>query len=159
MSVGHAWAIDNLQVKYKSPNSDSVLQCKEVPNQSGEQFTLEAGDYLTKISGSWGRQAPDYPKEEIITLQFHTHKGVTSKVFGGGSGKQQVEPFTLEAPEGQEIIGFFGIHGGRQDILTSLGIYLKPVEEPAPAPPKPETTDSQSALMFDGVDDYVSLPH
>ncbi len=160
ISVGHAWAIDNLQVTYKSPDSSSVLRCKESPNQSGEEFSLEAGDYLTKISGSWGRQAPDYPKEEIITLQFHTHKGVSSKVFGGGSGKQQVEPFTLEAPEGQEIIGFFGSHGGRQDILTSLGIYLKPVEEIAPAPEEPTEPDSNlsTAITFDGKKDYVDIP-
>jgi len=160
ISAWHAWAIDNLQVKYKSPNFDSVVRCKQSPNQSGEQFSLEAGDYLTKISGTWGRQAPNYPKEEIITVQFHTHKGVSSKVFGGGSGKQQVEPFTLEAPEGQEIIGFFGNHGGRQDILTSLGIYLKPVEEPAPAPeeqPDPSSNLS-TAITFDGKKDYIDIP-
>ncbi|NET60575.1 MAG: hypothetical protein F6K47_31895, partial [Symploca sp. SIO2E6] len=156
--VWHAWAIDNIEVKIQSGNSSYDFRCKPLSKKSGEEFNLETGDYLTKISGTWGRQAPGYPKEEIITLQFHTHKGITSKVFGGGSGKQEVESFSLEAPEGQEIIGIFGIHGGRQDLLTSLGIYLKPVEESALVTPKEERTHSNSALTFNGTSDYISVP-
>ncbi|NER96647.1 MAG: hypothetical protein F6J86_22850, partial [Symploca sp. SIO1B1] len=143
ISVWHAWAIGNIIVNIQSSANSYVLRCKQPPSPEGEEFNLEAGDYLTKVSGTWGRQAPGYPKEEIITLQFHTYKGVTSKVFGGGSGKQEVEPFSLEAPEGQEIIGFFGVYGGRQDVLTSLGIYLRPVEEPTPVPEEPTTTEQE----------------
>ncbi|NEQ69738.1 MAG: hypothetical protein F6K21_30455, partial [Symploca sp. SIO2D2] len=160
ISVWHAWAIGNIIVNIQSGANSYVLRCKQPPSPSGEEFNLEAGDYLTKVSGTWGRQAPGYPKEEIITLQFHTYKGVTSKVFGGGSGKQEVEPFSLEAPEGQEIIGFFGIYGGRQDVLTSLGIYLRPAEETASAPEKPTESSSNlsTALTFDGKKDYVDIP-
>ncbi|MDJ1184773.1 lamin tail domain-containing protein [Roseofilum casamattae] len=117
-NLSHAWAINNIQVGYDTSDSASSFNGK---------FVIEPGDYLTKITGGWGRQAPGYPDDEIITLQLHTHNGVTSQVFGGGSGQSQTRPFSLEAPTGQEIIGCFGIRGGRQNLLLSLGVYLQPV--------------------------------
>ena len=71
--------------------------------------------------------APGRPKQEIVTIQFETKKGVKSPVFGGKHGKQEVDPFVLEAPEGQEIIGFFGSYGGGQNLLVRLGIYCQTV--------------------------------
>ncbi|MEM9926623.1 MAG: cyanobactin biosynthesis PatC/TenC/TruC family protein [Cyanobacteria bacterium P01_D01_bin.50] len=93
-----------------------------------KEFSIEAGDYLTQVSGTWGQQSPNHPKEAIISIQFQTHNGVTSGVFGGESPHKQVEPFAFTAPNGYAICGFFGATG-RKDILARLGIYLQPIEE------------------------------
>lgn len=60
---------------------------------------------------------PGRPKQEIVTIQFETKKGVKSPVFGGKHGKQEVDPFVLEAPEGQEIIGLFGLSYARDGMI------------------------------------------
>ncbi|BAY25488.1 hypothetical protein NIES2100_52940 [Calothrix sp. NIES-2100] len=144
VSMMVAWAIGTLQVEYEDVGSSpaEIYSTTSVGSGGGNkvQVSLAPGDYITKITGSWGRQAPGYPKEEIITLQFETQKGVKSQVFGGGSGKQEVEPFVFEAPAGHEIIGFFGAHGGPQDLLIRLGVYSRPVEViSTPSQPQPET--------------------
>ncbi|MEM9217767.1 MAG: LamG-like jellyroll fold domain-containing protein, partial [Cyanobacteria bacterium P01_F01_bin.150] len=158
----HAWAIDRIQVEYENTVTTpiEVYTVTSGDPVSGDQFQLEAEDYISKVTGTWGRQAPGYPKEEIITLQFHTHKGKVSPLFGGQSGTQEVESFELEAPDGQEIIGFWGAHGGRQNLLIRLGVYLRPAindsKDVVPTPmPKPA-----SAVTFANTtspSDYVMV--
>ncbi|MBK1987689.1 hypothetical protein A0J48_009095 [Sphaerospermopsis aphanizomenoides BCCUSP55] len=129
--LNEAWAISRLQVEYENVASTpgTTYQTEIVGSGGGnrKEVSIQPGDYLTKISGTWGRQAPGYPKEEIITIQFETKNGIKSPLFGGGSGNSEVEPFVLEAPEGQEIIGFFGSHGGPQNLLVRLGIYCQAI--------------------------------
>ena len=88
--------------------------------------------------------APGRPKKEIVTIQFETKKGVKSPVFGGKHGKQEVDPFVLEAPEGQEIIGFFGSYGGGQNLLVRLGIYCQTVTTLAKLEPSNPQTPSNN---------------
>ncbi len=88
--------------------------------------------------------APGRPKQEIVTIQFETKKGVKSPVFGGKHGKQEVDPFVLEAPEGQEIIGFFGSYGGGQNLLVRLGIYCQTVTTLAKLEPSNPQTPSNN---------------
>nr|WP_217385575.1 cyanobactin biosynthesis PatC/TenC/TruC family protein [Dolichospermum sp. UHCC 0259] len=131
ISLNASWAIGTLQVKYENLSStpSETYNSERFGSGGGDivTFSIEPGNYLTKINAAWGRQAPDHPKEEIITIQFETKNGVKSQVFGGASGKAEVESFVLEAPKGQEIIGFFGDHGGRQDLFLRLGIYCQPI--------------------------------
>ncbi len=125
------WVIDNIQVQYQNlaNNPPELYESIAAGNQGGSfgEFSLAAGDYITGVLGTWGRQAPGYPKEEIVSLQFQTDKGVTSKVFGAGNSNNEVEPFSFEAPQGYEIIGFFGAYGSHQNALVRLGVYLQPV--------------------------------
>ncbi len=88
--------------------------------------------------------APGRLKQEIVTIQFETKKGVKSPVFGGKHGKQEVDPFVLEAPEGQEIIGFFGSYGGGQNLLVRLGIYCQTVTTLAKLEPSNPQTPSNN---------------
>ena len=88
--------------------------------------------------------APGRPKQEIVTIQFETKKGVKSPVFGGKHGKQEVDPFVLEAPEGQEIIGFFGSYEGGQNLLARLGIYCQTVTTLAKLEPSNPQTPSNN---------------
>ncbi|GAX36560.1 LamG-like jellyroll fold domain-containing protein [Nodularia sp. NIES-3585] len=128
LRVKAGWAVDNIQVEYETLDTTGAETYLSPACGGGGgnlvEFSLDADDYITEVIGSWGRQAPDYPKQEIVTLQFKTHKGVTSPVMGGGNAKKDVEPFSLKAPPDCEIIGFFGEHG---NTLYNLGIYLQPV--------------------------------
>ncbi len=146
--VNAGWAIDALQVEYENPVSipGETYLSDLVGGRGGTkgEFSIPAGDYLTKISGTWGMSAPGRPKQEIVTIQFETKKGVKSPVFGGKHGKQEVEPFVLEAPEGQEIISFFGSYG---DLLVRLGIYCQTVTTLAKREPSnPQTPPNNEAV-------------
>ncbi|WP_071187587.1 LamG-like jellyroll fold domain-containing protein [Trichormus sp. NMC-1] len=151
VSMNVAWAITRLQVEYENIASTPAQTYLTAIVGSGggnrKEVSIQPGDYLTKISGTWGRQAPGYPKEEIITIQFETKQGIKSPIFGGESGRTEVEPFVLEAPEGQEIIGFFGSHGGPQDLLVRLGIYCQPTSIPENQQPTEPVQPTESSVI------------
>jgi|GEM_PF-6011253 len=146
------WAVKQIPVKsdtvVKTPSETYVSIDAGGKGGTPAQFLLEPDDYITEIVGSWGRQAPGYPQQGIVTLQFKTNKGITSQVFGGGNPQKQVEPFSLKAPQDHEIIGFFGEHGNQ---LYSLGVYLKPTAtlslKPNSSPtPTPNISDTPKPI-------------
>jgi len=127
------WAINQIQVEYEhlaTTPAETYLSAAYGSNGgSPGKFVLHPDDYITEVIGSWGRQASGYPKEEIISIQFKTHQGISSQVWGGVNATKEVEPFSFKAPEGYQIIGFFGAYGSHQNCLVRLGVYLKPVTE------------------------------
>lgn len=124
------WALDSIQVQYENLGNSPAQTYESIVagGTGGEvgEFRVEAGDYLTEIVGTWGKRAPEYPQQDIVTLQFKTHNGVESQIFGGSHSQKEVESFTFKAPQGYEIIGFFGAHGGEPNVLIRLGVYVKP---------------------------------
>ena len=141
LKIQGGWAIDKIQVQYENlathpPEIYNSLALVD-PGGSASLFDLENDDYLVAVSGSWGAQASGYPKEEIITLQFNTHHGKQSQVFGGGNPQKQVEPFLFTAPAGYAIVGFFGASGSHQNCLVRLGVYLQPVQQEIRVPRVP----------------------
>ncbi|MEH2425091.1 MAG: LamG-like jellyroll fold domain-containing protein [Nostoc sp.] len=135
VSLSSGWAVDRIQVQYELATNPAETYDSDAFGGKGgglTSFRLATGDYLTSVSGTWGAQAPGYPREEIISLQFHTHQGNQSQVFGGGNSQKQVEPFTLVAPEGSEIIGFFGACGSHQNGLVRVGLYTRPIQTATP---------------------------
>nr|AXN93576.1 ORF2 [Cylindrospermum moravicum CCALA 993] len=169
--VNAGWAINKIQVQYENTAASppEIYDSPAFGREGGtlSEFRLEAGDYLTGVSGSWGAGSPGHPKTEIITLQFHTHKGIKSQEFGGGNPQKQVEPFSLVAPEGWEIVGFFGACGDPDNCLARLGVYsTTPVTAAPLAAVKPEKLQPgipsmaqvpQSVLEFDGQNNCVNL--
>ncbi|MCC5669245.1 hypothetical protein LC653_36755 [Nostoc sp. CHAB 5784] len=130
INVSASWAVDKIQVQYENPATNPPeVYTSEAFGGAGDlsTFALATGDYLTSVSGTWGAQSSGYAKEDIISIQFHTHQGNQSQVFGGENSQKQVEPFTLGAPEGSEIIGFFGAYGSARNVLARLGIYTRPI--------------------------------
>jgi cyanobactin cluster PatC/TenC/TruC protein len=144
-----ACAIDALQVEYENLATQPP-QIYQSPSYGGNgggyaEFRIYSGDYLTKISGTWGKQSPKDPYEDIVSLQFHTSQGASSRIFGGENPNKEVESFEFTAPEGYEIIGFFGSVGSR-NILARLGVYLQAIEssnEPVEVSTKPVTVNPQ----------------
>lgn len=129
------WAIDNIQVQYENiaknpPETYESVAYGGSGGQAGE-FSIEAGDYITGILGTWGKEGSNYPQQDIITLELQTYKGVKSQVFGGSSGEKEVASFSLEAPPNYEIIGFFGAHApnpvSNNVVLVRLGAYIRRV--------------------------------
>ncbi len=127
--INGGWAIDTIQVEYEDIASNSEKTYMSIVGGKGKgnpnKFSIERGDYLTKVIGTWGRQAPGYPKEEIISLQFETHKGVKSPIFGGGNPQKEVKSFVFEAQANHEIVGFLGAYGGHQNALVRFGVYCQ----------------------------------
>lgn len=160
--VHAAWAIDALQAEYEDLGTQppeaysSTLAGKR--GNSPKEWTIEPGDYLTEVSGSWGRQTPGHPKETIISIQFQTRNGVTSRIFGGDNPRKVVEPFTLTAPEGYAISGFFGATNGK-NLLARLGVYLQSIEELTAEPSSSEqSTATQSTSTSAGKGSSKSEP-
>lgn len=124
------WAIGTIQVQYENlaTSPPEVYDSPAYGSHGGSacEFSLEDGDYLKSVFGEWGAQAPNYPREEIISLQFQTQQGKQSRRFGGG-GPRQVESFNFVAPEGYEIVGFWGATGSYMNNLVRLGVYLRPI--------------------------------
>ena len=156
LQIQGGWAIDKIQVQYENPltHPPDVYDSPAFGGIGGDanRFDLENDDYLVSVSGTWGAQAPGYPNEEIITLQFHTHQGKQSQVFGGGNSQKQVEPFLFTAPADYAIVGFFGACGSHQNCLVRLGVYVQP------AVPH-ESRAARAVLVFDGQDDYLEIPN
>ncbi|MFB2922858.1 RICIN domain-containing protein [Aerosakkonema sp. BLCC-F2] len=129
--IHSAWAVDKLQIQYENiaTNTPQTYESAAFGGPGGGygEFSLLPGDYLTAVYGTWGREAPGYPKEDIVTLQFKSNKGLKSAVFGGSNSEKEVDSFAFEAPPGYEIVGFFGAYGGNYNVLVRLGVYLKPV--------------------------------
>ncbi|MGB6300438.1 MAG: LamG-like jellyroll fold domain-containing protein, partial [Rivularia sp. (in: cyanobacteria)] len=157
-------AIDALQVEYENlaTQPPSLYQSIKAGGNGGtyKEWSINSGEYLTKISGTWGSQGgANDPYEDIISLQFHTQKGTSSPIFGGEYPLKKVEPFEFVAPEGYEIIGFFGAVGSR-NILVRLGVYLRPIvaiTQPGEAVTKPQYVNPQPVLSFDGIQDYIQV--
>ena len=126
------WAVDKIQVEYENPatNPPTVYFSEAVGGTGGKKstsFALGAGDYLTSVSGKLGTRISTSSKKEILSIQFHTNQGNQSDVYGGDKSQKQVEEFKLDAPEGSEIIGFFGAYGSEGNVLVQLGIYTRPI--------------------------------
>lgn len=125
ITVHAAWAVDLLTVQYEGPGQEAAVVTPPTgkTNLPPQKFEVPEGDQLVAVHVGCGAQAPGYPKNEIITLQFETRKGIKSSVFGGGSGHAQVTVFVLRAPEGQHITGLHGATGGAKNLLIRLGAY------------------------------------
>jgi len=127
------WAIDNIQVQYENiaQNPPETYESVAGGGSGGEagEFSIEAGDYITGVVGTWGKEGSHYPQQDIITLQLQTYKGVKSQVFGGSGSEKEAASFSLEAPPNYEIIGFFGAHArnpvSNTDVLVRLGAYIR----------------------------------
>jgi hypothetical protein len=181
ISLSSGGAVDKIQVQYENSatNPAEIYYSQAFGGGGGglTTFSIAPGDYLTSITGTWGAQAAGYPREEIISLQFHTHQGNHSQVFGGANPQKQVEPFTLVAREGSEIIGLFGAYGSHQNALVRLGLYTQPVQSATGTPQinptvNPPTDSTQPGVgnqgqlqletavpMFDGQTNYIEIPH
>ena len=157
LMVNSYWGIDALQVEYENHTTQppSLYQSIKVGGNGGayKEWSINNGDYITKVSGTWGRQGPKNPQHDINTLQFHTHKGTSSPIFGGENPNKEVEPFEFIAPEGYEIIGFFGATSTR--LLVRLGVYLRPIlaiTQPGEGADSLLTTGSQGTSTQSGTE-------
>ena len=73
-------------------------------------FTLQPGEYITGISGKYGRF--------VDSIQIHTNLRVSPR-YGGSGGSAE---YIYEAPSGWEIAGFCGRSG---DVIDAIGVVLR----------------------------------
>jgi predicted flap endonuclease-1-like 5' DNA nuclease len=127
------WFVDSIQVGYV----DAAGAMQTLPGIGGHgdevhSFTLEDDEYLVGVSG---RSA-----QYLDNIRFHTNKRV-SPTYGGEGGAVE---YSFLAPEGSEVVGFFG----RADwYIDAIGIVVRdlpataertsaPVKEATPAKPE-----------------------
>lgn len=167
LRVSGGWGLDRIQVQYEhlTPTPTEVYDSPEYGRQGGTpgEFSLEIGDYLTVVSGEWGTGAPGYPREEIVSLQFQTYQGKQSQVFGGGNSQKQVEPFSFLAPDGYEIVGFFGACHSTQGNLVRIGVYLHPIHQDSratalPVQPTVSIPNNSKIKLKSWKGDYLHRP-
>ncbi|GIV69235.1 jacalin-like lectin [Caldilinea sp.] len=133
--VTYGWFVDSIQVAYA--DADGNLQALPGIGGHGERehlFILDADEYLVGVSGRSGAY--------VDSIRFHTNKRV-SPTFGGEGGEVE---FTLLAPEGSEVVGFFG----RADwYIDAIGILTRPLPmtvETAPQTQLIETSVAPASL-------------
>ncbi|MFN3334906.1 MAG: jacalin-like lectin [Caldilinea sp.] len=121
------WFVDSIQVGYV----DAAGAMRALPGIGGHgdevhSFTLEDDEYLVGISGRSARY--------LDSIRFHTNKRV-SPTYGGEGG--EAEYFFL-APEGSEVVGFFG----RADwYIDAIGIVARSL--PVSAVSAPATDEAK----------------
>lgn len=101
--------IDGLQLVYRDANG-ATIEMDHVGGHSGlhHAVTLEAGEYLTGVSGRCGRY--------IDSIRFHTNLRTTDQ-FGGPGGEDE---YRFEVAAGSEIVGFVGRAGWFVDQLGAI---------------------------------------
>ena len=129
--VTYGWFVDSIQVAYT--DADGNLQALPGIGGHGERehlFILDADEYLVGVSGRSGAY--------VDSIRFHTNKRV-SPTFGGEGGEVE---FTLLAPEGSEVVGFFG----RADwYIDAIGILTQPLPVTAETPPQTQLLEASGA--------------
>jgi len=118
--------VNSIQLSYIN-GSDTSVSLEKIGGEGGDAsvFELQEGEYITGVSGCAG----DFI--DRVTIQTNLR---TSDDFGGNGG---IETFTLSAPQGHAVIGFYGTAGW---FIDSLGLITAPIpviEEPVELPPVP----------------------
>lgn len=110
----HGRLIDSIQLVCEIPDGER----HELPAHGGgggqlSVFTLDRDEFLTGISGTYGAS--------VDTIRLHTNKQ-TSAPFGGANTSGGPANYLYEAPEGYEIVGFWGRSG---DMIDAIGIIFR----------------------------------
>ncbi len=102
--------IDSIEITYITENK--VTKSDRHGGGGGDKnvFNLDDDEYIIKISGKYGNK--------VDSLIIQTNKRTLKKCGKDGGDVN----FSYEAPEGMEIIGFFG-HAG--DTLDSIGVIIR----------------------------------
>lgn len=101
--------VDSLQMVVKLDKGTYELARHGGSGGARSEFNLSEGEYITQISGSYGGK--------VDSILFGTNKR-TSKEYGGEGGCAH---YSYEAPEGYEIVGFYGRSGS---LIDAVGIVL-----------------------------------
>ncbi len=105
--------VDAVQVLYQQADGRTVLGPRHGGSGGRENaLRLDSDEYITGISGRYG--------EQIDSIRIQTNKR-TSPLFGGSGGNRD---YRIEAPQGNQAIGFIGRSG---DYLDAIGLLSVPV--------------------------------
>ncbi|BAM00996.1 MULTISPECIES: DUF4332 domain-containing protein [Caldilinea] len=129
--VTHGWFVDSIQIAYV--DAEGNLQALPGIGGHGEHehlFILDADEYLIGVSGRSGAY--------VDSIRFHTNKRV-SPTYGGAGGEVD---FSFLAPEGSEVVGFFG----RADwYIDAIGILTRSLPTAVEAAPRAKQIEAAAA--------------
>ncbi|MGD9675700.1 MAG: jacalin-like lectin [Candidatus Bipolaricaulia bacterium] len=117
--------IDQIEITWHSKQGDS----KSSPGFGGQggdrsEVLVPHDDYLTKITGTiaWVHEG-ETMRDQVVSLRLVRRSGAGSEEEYGNPGPV---PFSLECPEGYQILGIFGRSGKE---LDALGVYIDRIPE------------------------------
>ncbi|KAK9668045.1 hypothetical protein RND81_13G031600 [Saponaria officinalis] len=88
------------------------------PLQNYLTIPLQSNEYITQISGTYGKYAYSRSDSNVATLSIHTNL----KQYGPYGREELVQnPSSFTSPTGS-VVGFFGRHS---NYLESIGVYLQ----------------------------------
>jgi hypothetical protein len=103
--------VDAIQIVYRSANGAvHPLEFQGGPGGDLLPFPLDDDEFITGISGRYG--------VVVDSIRIHTNKQ-TSNRFGGDGG---VSEYRYDAPDGAEIVGFFG---RAADVIDAIGVIIR----------------------------------
>ncbi|EMS67500.1 hypothetical protein TRIUR3_29786 [Triticum urartu] len=120
ITILHEGVIGSIQYSYINQNGK---RCTAGPwgseNPSRGEIVLGPGEIITQVSGTVTVHSN---VQCVQTLKFVTNKQKTYGPYGNSANKKLGTPFSVMAPNGKAIVGFFG----RTDktFLNALGVYI-----------------------------------
>ncbi|KAK9668035.1 hypothetical protein RND81_13G030700 [Saponaria officinalis] len=115
--VRHGFIVD--AIGFVVADQTGETSTKLFGGNSGDQtrILLQSNEYITQISGTYGKYAYSSRDSNVATLSIHTNL----KQYGPyGRGELVQNPSSFTSPTGS-VVGFFGRHS---NYVESIGVYL-----------------------------------
>ncbi|KMT12832.1 hypothetical protein BVRB_4g089240 [Beta vulgaris subsp. vulgaris] len=118
-SVRHEYIID--AIRFVVTKSDGSTYTEKFGGNGGNESkaTLRAGEYVTRITGTYGNYEYHKDGPVIGTLKIHTN--LNPDGYGSYGGLSNGQPFYSPWRDDGFVVGFFGRSG---EFLESLGILF-----------------------------------
>ena len=118
IKIWSGWWVDSIQMVWKlKDGSTQVSTRRGGTGGSLETFVLDADEYLTAITGKYGKY--------VGSITFHTNKR-KSPTYGLGKGAGAGKDFEINVPEGKAIVG---LHGRSANYLDAIGAVVRSNKE------------------------------
>jgi hypothetical protein len=109
--------VDSVEITHLRPD-ETLLDLPHHGGFGGEEQTLDLNreEHITSLDGQYGNADTSF----VNSIRIRTDQG--RSLAGGGPGGDGA--YTYEAPQGFEIVGFFGRAG---QFVDAIGIVLRPI--------------------------------
>ncbi|KAL9237598.1 hypothetical protein vseg_012126 [Gypsophila vaccaria] len=121
--VRHGFIVD--AIGFVVADKTGMTSTKLFGGNSGDETrtALKSDEYITQISGTYGKYAHSESSAVVATLRIHTNlQPAGYGPFGRGELVQNPLSFASATTGSSSVVGFFGRHS---NYLESVGVYLR----------------------------------
>ncbi|KAL2941550.1 Mannose/glucose-specific lectin [Bienertia sinuspersici] len=122
MMVRHGYIVDGIGFEITDDSGESNTVWYSRPTGDISEVSLNSGEYITQISGTYGK----YFGQQVLiaSIKIHTNTNPNGYgPYGRAQATEDVKPFATPFPSDSTLVGFFGNYGN--PYLTSIGAYAK----------------------------------